>query len=182
VRGAVAGLETPVPIAVVLPAVYQEDEFVQRFVRAFDDGLAPVIATLDSLHAYVDPLLAPADFVDWLAEWVGVRLDDAWTTQQKRELVASAVRLHRLRGTRAGVAEEVRLALGPDVERVEVEESGGARWSATPGSALPGDARARLTVRVHVADPDAVDVRRLDAVVAAATPAHLAHTTEVVGT
>jgi phage tail-like protein len=178
VRGVVPGLGIATPVATALPAVYQEDEFVLRFVAAFDEGLAPVVATLDNLQAYVDPELTPEDFLDWLGDWVGVAVDDRLAAAERRELVSQAVELHRARGTAAGIAQEVRLAVGAGA-RVEIVESGGARWSASPGSALPGDATPRLVVRVHVADPGTVDVRRVEALVGAAKPAHLPHTVEV---
>jgi phage tail-like protein len=157
--------------------VLQEDEFLQRFVGAFDDGLAPVLATLDCLTAYVDPWLAPQDFLDYLAAWVGVELDDAWTLAQRREIVAGAALVHRRRGTARGISDAVRLAVGGEVD---VTESGGARWSAAPGSELPGEQVPALHVRVTVADATTIDVRRLDAVVAAVKPGHVPHTVEVV--
>ena len=62
-RGMVPGLETPAPVLQRLPGVLQDDEFLQRFVKAFDDAYAPIFATLDSLTCYFDPRLAPPDFL-----------------------------------------------------------------------------------------------------------------------
>ena len=101
-RGTVGGLLSPHPLGAGLPAVYQdEDPFVMRMTRAFDELLAPVIATLDNLSAYFDPALAPEDFVDWLAEWVGMELDDNWPVELRRAVVASATDLLGRRGTAA---------------------------------------------------------------------------------
>jgi phage tail-like protein len=171
------GLESAVPLVFGLPAVYQEDEFTRRLVSAFDTALAPVLATLDDLPVYVDPRLAPDDFVAWLAGWVGAELEHATTPAARREVVATAVSLHRSRGTRAGIADVVRIATRG---QVEVVESGASGWATEPGSALPGEAPAAVHVRVTVADPAGVDVRRLDALVAAVKPAHVVHTVEVV--
>jgi phage tail-like protein len=173
------GLDSALPLALQLPAVYQEDEFTRRLVSAFDAVLAPVLATLDDLPVYVDPRLAPDDFVAWLAGWVGAELEHATTPAALREVVATAVSLHRRRGTVGGVADVVRIATSGDVE---VVESGGARWARAPGTALPGVAPASLRVRVTVADPTGVDLRRLDALVASVKPAHVVHTVEVVAT
>lgn len=188
-RGAVPGLTNPVALVDQLPAVYQEDDFVRRFVGAFDDALAPVLLTLDRLECYVDPRLAPADFLSWVGEWVGIELDEAWDLPQSREIVAGAASLHRRRGTAPGIDAAVRLALGlglsaggpGDAGRgdVEVTDSGGATWSSRPGSALPGSPEPSLTVRVRVPDPAAVDIRRLDRVVSAVKPAHVPHTVVV---
>ncbi|MCW2569862.1 MAG: phage tail protein [Mycobacterium sp.] len=171
------GLDSALPLALQLPAVYQEDEFTQRLVSAFDAVLAPVLATLDDLPVYLDPRLAPDDFVGWLAGWVGAELEHATTPAARREIVATAVSLHRRRGTVGGIEDVVRLAASGDVA---VTESGGARWARAPGSAFPGEAPASLRVRVTVADPAGVDVRLLDALIAAVKPAHVLHTVEVV--
>jgi hypothetical protein len=73
-----------------------------KVVSTFDTALAPVIATLDGLPGYVDPWLAPTDFLDWLAGWVGVEVDEEWTVPQRRQIVAGAALRHRRRGTAAG--------------------------------------------------------------------------------
>ncbi len=177
-RKALPGLASAAPVGLRLPGVYQEDDFLMRFVSAFDDGLAPVLATLDGLEAYVDPGLAPEDFLDWVAGWVGIEIDDTWTVEQRRAIVAEAASVHRRRGTVQGVADAVRLAVDAEVE---VEETGGAQWSASPGAALPGEAEPRLVVRVRCDRPDDVDARRLDAVVAGVKPAHIPHTVEILG-
>lgn len=173
-RVGVPGLPTPHPLADRLPAVYLEDGFVQRFTAALDEVLAPVFATLDGLSGYLDPWLAPADFVDWLANWVALDVDESWTPAQRRELIANAVELHRWRGTPRGLAAHVRLLTGSDAE---VVDSGGCVSSDLPNGPLPGASPARVTLRVRAAD--AVDEFRLRAAVAAAVPAHVAVTVEV---
>jgi len=87
------------------------------------------------------------------------------------------VQMHRRRGTAAGIAEAVRLAIDAEVT---VTESGAADWSETPGGELPGTARPqlRLTVRPRAGSP--IDRQRLEAVVAAVKPAHVPHTIDVV--
>jgi phage tail-like protein len=161
-----------VPLVQRLPGVFQDDDFTRRFVSAFDDAYAPVLATLDSLFCYFDPQLAPADFVDWLAGWVGVELDDSWTLEQRRRIVAGAALVHRQRGTRRGIEEALRLGLGADVE---VVDSGGCDWSETPGATTPGTAPPWVEVRIRVPDPDALDRRRVDALLEATKPAHVTH-------
>ena len=89
-RGAVLGLASPAPLLQRIPGVLQDDEFMRRLVSAFDEGFAPVLVTLDGLAGYVDPWLAPEDFLGWLAGWVGVELDGAWTLEQSRAAVAGA--------------------------------------------------------------------------------------------
>lgn len=177
-RGMVAGLASPHPLGDGLPALYQEDSFALRLTGALDEVLAPIFSSLDSLHAYLDPALAPDDFLDWLAGWVGVTLDETWPIERRRRLVADATQLYRSRGTVAGLAAQIAIYTGGDVD---VEDNGSAAWSAKAGGTIPGSAAPSLQVRVTVDDPNAVSLARLEAVVATAKPAHVPHTITVVG-
>lgn len=176
-RGSVLGLPTPYPIGELLPSVLQEDEFAMRWSAGCDDVLAPVIGVLDCIEAYVDPLLTPADFLAWLVGWVGATVDENWADESQRRAVAGAVLLHRSRGTVAGLRQQLELATGGTVDLVE---SGGVTYSTVPDEGYTPAAEAHLLVRVAVADPASVDIAALDSLIAAAKPAHLTHTIEVV--
>ncbi len=176
-RGTVPGLASAFPIVEGLPALFQEDELAQRLTGALDEVLAPAIATVDNLSAYLDPALTPDDFLDWLGGWVAALLDETWPIERRRAFVTQAADLHRRRGTVAGLADHVRVFTDGDVE---VLENGGASWSSTSGGALPGGPARSLHVRVTVRKTSDVDSARLEALVAAAKPAHLGHTVEVV--
>jgi phage tail-like protein len=176
-RGAIDGLPSPYAFGRLLPAVYQEDEFVQRFLSGLDDVLSPVVAVIDNLEEYFDPELAPIDFVQYLATWVGVELDETWSDAAQRELVARAVELFRIRGTVDGLRQHVAIYTGVEPE---IDESGGCVFSEVPNSPLPGSSEPRLIVRVRVPDPDAIDADRLDRLVASSKPAHLPHAIEVI--
>ncbi len=174
-RGMVEGLTSPVPVSSRLPAVLQEDDLLHRFTGAFDDALAPVYLTLDALACYVDPHLAPADFLEWLCGWVGIEPDDTWTTERRREIVAHAASVHRWRGTARGVAEAVRLVVEGDVQ---VRDNGGCAWSAAPHGPIPGSAEPALQVRVTARGE--VDRRRIERVIAAVGAAHVPFTLDIV--
>ncbi|MEU6996480.1 phage tail protein [Streptomyces sp. NPDC046465] len=178
-RQSVPDLGSAHPIGEQLPAVFADDDFVLRFVSGLDVVLAPVFTVLDCLDAYFTPSLAPEDFVDWLADWVGTELDGTEALPLRRHAVASAVNLHRVRGTRRGLSAAVELAFGV---RPEITESGGATWSSRPLGAFPGTPRPGLHVALRVRDPASVDPHRLRSVVAAARPAHLPFTAEVTAT
>ncbi|MGX5697309.1 phage tail protein [Agromyces soli] len=171
-RGAIPGLASPHPFVTRLPAVLQEDDFLQRMLPAFDDAIAPVLSVLDNLAAYVDPQLAPADHLDWLASWVDLQLDEAWTEGQRRRLVAGAVSLHHRSGTVGGISDAVALAAGPGAE-VSVREPGGVAWSAEPGGELPGGGEPIVIVEVAVAERSDELEARLRRAVRALVPAHL---------
>jgi phage tail-like protein len=178
-RAIVEGLASPYRFGNLLPAIYQEDEFTMRWVSAFDDVLSPVVSVLDNIEAYFDPTFAPLDFVEWLAGWVGVELDETWPERAKRELVSRAVELFRIRGTVEGLVRHVAIYTGVEPE---IEETGGCSWSVEPGSDLPGNARPSLVVRVRVPEGADVDERRLDRIVLASKPAHIPHRVEVLRT
>ncbi|WP_439673993.1 phage tail protein I [Embleya sp. MST-111070] len=175
-RAAVPGLPTRYPIGELLPALYADDDLAQRFTAGLDTVLAPVFATLDNLAAYLDPALAPADFLHWLAGWVGVDVAPTWPEEVRRAVVARAVELHRRRGTHRGLIELLWLCCGV---RADVVDGGGAAWSSEPNSVLPGTRPEELLVRVWpVRTPD-VDRERVLEVVAASCPVHLTHRVEI---
>lgn len=174
-RGGVEGLVSPRPLGRELPSLYQDDDWAQRLTAALDEVLAPVFWTLQSFPAYLDPELAPADFVEWLAGWVGMALDENWPLERQRELVGRAGSLYRRRGTVRALVELVELYAGVVPE---VVESGGVAWSVEPGSVFPGQPTPRLVVRLPVGTD--VDVRRLESLLAAARPAHVPFQLEVI--
>ena len=176
-RGLVPNLETPHPLVAFLPALFQEDPFAQRFVSAFDEALAPIFLTLDNLTAYMDPWLAPEDFLDWLSSWLALSLDETVAIDRRRAFVAKAFDLYRIRGTVKGLQAQVEIFTGGSVEIVD---TGGVASSSTAGASFPGSPNYAVLVRVHVDHPKAINVQRLDALVARAKPAHLTHKIEIV--
>jgi phage tail-like protein len=177
-RAAVQALISPHPLGGYLPALYHEDAFAQSLTAGLDDVLAPVFSSLDNLESYLDPALAPEDFLDWLGGWVGLVVDETWPLERRRAFISRAHELYRVRGTAKGLAAHVELFSGGEVE---IQEPGGASWSVTSGGALPGSSSFEVLVRVRVENPASVDQPRLNALIAAAKPAHLTHRVEVVG-
>ncbi|MFI5617725.1 phage tail protein [Streptomyces sp. NPDC051567] len=175
-RGSVDGLGSSLPLGPMLPAVFADDDLAQRFVAGIDEALAPIPNVLDCLPAYFDPALAPLDFTRWLATWVGAETDGTEPEHLLRAAVAAAARLHRVRGTRRGLAETVRLAFGV---APEITESGAAGWSAHPLGPVPGERRPRLHVHLRLPDPTLADEVRLETLVAATRPAHMPYTVQV---
>ncbi|MFF2376276.1 phage tail protein [Streptomyces xiamenensis] len=175
-RGAYPRLPTPHPLVELLPAVYQDQDFVRRFTGALDEVLAPVLLSLDNLPAHLHPRTAPEDFLRWLAGWVAVEVDEERPVNQRRAVVAGAVSRHGRRGTRAGLAAAVRIETGAEPE---IEESGAAGWSPYPGGPVPGAERATVTVRLRVPDPDGFDRVGLEKLIAQEVPAHVPFRLEV---
>jgi phage tail-like protein len=176
-RGTIPGLPSAQRIGEYLPAVYQEsDPLMMAFTRGFDEALAPIPGVLDSLAAYIDPRLAPPDFVTWLATWVAAELDETWPIEGQRLAVGTAIEQFRRRGTKAGLQLDLESATGG---RIEIEENGGVAVSQLPGADFPGEPNPRVHIRVFVADPDSIDRAALERLVLASKPAWVAHTVEV---
>lgn len=113
-----------------LPAVLSEAPdaaFMGRFVGMFDRLQARTGDLLDALPALFDPESAPAraagapgaDFLDWLAGWLGLALARDWPVERRRRLVVEAATLFRLRGTVEGLKRHVALYAGEEPRIVE---------------------------------------------------------------
>lgn len=176
-RGHVDGLRTPWPIAEHLPGTLQEDDFCVRMMAALDEVMAPIFASLDCFDTYLDPKLAPDDFVEWLASWVGLDVDETWETERRRRLIRDAAVIYRMRGTAAGLAAHIRLYADA---APEIEESGACAWSQTADNPMPGRPQPELTVRLRVDADSNVRQSTLNRIVAASRPAHIPYRIEIV--
>lgn len=136
-----------------IPAVYQEDPLFMLLCAAFDDLMAPLVTAVDCFDAYLDPFLAPADFLPWLAALVGYQGPVRQGTSDERTRIASAVRDHTRRGTALGVREAAARAAGVPLEQVELDDPGGTRWSTVPGGAVDSDSGANASATVRVSAP-----------------------------
>jgi phage tail-like protein len=176
-RRLLEGLPSVHPIGPMLPALFHEDEFAQRFVAGLDDVMAPIFCTLDNLAAYFDPELAPHDFLDWLTKWLRVVVEEGWSVERQRRLVSQAVELYRWRSTLKGLHKMVAVYTGA---HPEISESGGVSSSGIPGGSVPGSRRPFLKVKVRLPKASDLEIRHLDALIKSSKPAHIPHTLEVV--
>ncbi|MEZ4384614.1 MAG: phage tail protein [Nannocystaceae bacterium] len=119
-----------------LPAWMRRDPALSRVLLAFEailDGRvealegapqasAPALSlVLDRIHTYFRPgpgdaaeRRAPPEFVPWLARWVACSLRDEWDDETRRRVVAQAVPLYRLRGTKEGLRRMLEIYVGLD--------------------------------------------------------------------
>jgi phage tail-like protein len=111
-----------------LPAIYHEDEFLGQFLQAFETALlgdaddeeilskARRLEGLDKLEEikglekkiesllyYFDPYRAPERFLPWLTSWTGFALRVDLPPEKKRDFIASAISLYRMRGSKANM-------------------------------------------------------------------------------
>jgi phage tail-like protein len=166
-RGTVPGLASPHPIGATLPGLYADDSFAQQLCQGLDEVLAPVLATLDCLPAYLDPRTAPPDMLGWLAGWVAMTIDPAWPEARRRQLVAMAAQLYMSRGTSPALTRIIELTTGNAPQLVE---SGGSGWSQEPDGSLPGRPEPDLIIRLQGTEPH---LAALSALIGAFVPAHV---------
>lgn len=176
-RGAAPELRSRSALASTLPGLLQADDLCVRFTEGLDPTLAPVVSTLDNLLAYVDPAVAPADFLDWLGGWFGIALHPQLPEDRRRALVARAAELQRWRGTVRGIAALVELVTG---EAPAVDDGGGVWSTLDPSTPLPGGSDGVVRVRLRRSPPADLlaDLRRT---VRAELPASLGCVVEAPG-
>lgn len=113
-----------------LPAVYSEDDRSRRslerylaVLQATADGIDRSIATIRRLF---DPKAVPTGpFLEYLAGWIGVTLEEDWPDATKRRHLAAAPGLLRGRGTVKGLRDVLRVNLA--------DAAGDAALAAYPG-------------------------------------------------
>ena len=127
-----------------LPGVFLAgpDPLGPALLEGLEEVLDPIVAVLDGLPAYLDPALAPPGALALLAAWTGVKPQDDWPEERRRDAVAGAATAGGCRGTRAGVEHALASAF-PSLP-IRVEESGAVRWRAGE----LGEPVARPTVTV----------------------------------
>jgi phage tail-like protein len=134
-----------------LPAIYHEDEaggaFTERFLGLFDASLETVAETVRRFPALLDGGRAPADVLPWIASFLSIALDEGWSVEARRRILAGAPDLFRKRGTLAGLDRAISLAYlpeGTDPGPAIVEHGWGRSWGGVaPASGAPATA-ARL--------------------------------------
>lgn len=123
-----------------LPAIYQEDEFIGKFILGFEkillgiddkvlwtipkdevkfqpQGLEETITTISTLF---DPQRTPKEFLNWLAGWVALSLREDWEEEAQRRFISRIVSLYQLRGTKQGMIEMLKTYTGMGVELYEL--------------------------------------------------------------
>ncbi|MEZ4466746.1 MAG: phage tail protein [bacterium] len=91
-----------------LPQVYQKGDrqgghLMRQFLAIFDHIYADLQRRIDSIPTCFDPLEAPPGFLQWLASWVALAIDQDWPEAKKRKLIQQAIDIYGLRGTVRGL-------------------------------------------------------------------------------
>ena len=134
-----------------LPAIYRKPgecvkahrDFLLRMLSLFETFNLAEEDAIRNLPALFDPQAAPADYLNWLAEWLAVDLEEDWDEATTRRTLEGAFASYGRRGTPAGLKLALKEYAG--VDAVIEEPLLNAAWWVLPaptpspcGAADPG--------------------------------------------
>jgi phage tail-like protein len=103
-----------------LPAMFQEDGFLGRFLQIFESVWEPLEWRQDHFELYFDPRTCPAGYLAFLAGWLDLTVNPHWPEDRRRRLLDEAMELYRWRGTPYGLSRMIEVCTG---RQVEISES-----------------------------------------------------------
>jgi len=148
-----------------LPPIYAADPFLGRFLLAFEGVLAPIEQAVDHFDLYLSPRTAPRYFLEQLARWLGVALDEKWPTAKRRAILAEAAELYRRRGTRWSLSRHIEIYAGVPPEIIE-----------------PDDRPFHFQVILRLPPGQAADRASVERIIQANKPAHTTYELDIVHT
>lgn len=128
---------------------------------------------------------APAEFLDWLAGWVALTLRADLDELRQRDFIARAVSLYRLRGTRQGLEEYIRIytRLGATIDELNIPFQLGVHSTIGVDTVLSGGAPHffRVLIRLPTSDPAEIARHRqvVTTLIDTEKPAHTYYALEV---
>ena len=99
-----------------LPELYSYDDFVNRFLMMFESFWKPINLQISQGESYYDPYLTPDSFLNWLASWVGMEIDETFPKERIRELIKNAIPFYHSRGTAESLRYFLEMYSGGKVE------------------------------------------------------------------
>jgi phage tail-like protein len=158
-----------------LPGIYHVDAekgaFVGRYLKIFekilsgiDDGveiygheIEGIEQVIERIHEFFAPETTSATFLNWLAGWMALILREDWEESKKRRLIGRILWLYRLRGTKKGLEEYIRIYLpGVEVEITEIVAPFqiGVRSTIGKDTYLGGSPPHFFSVTIFLPEPD----------------------------
>jgi phage tail-like protein len=112
-----------------LPEVYQDtkdDSFFSRFIAIFQSIYVDVEEKIDYAPALFEPFKTDYNFLKWMSNWFNIKDTDLWSEESLRSLVAEAIEIFKIKGTRRSVFLVVKKYTGIEpmiIEQFDVVEN-----------------------------------------------------------
>ncbi|MBZ0303295.1 MAG: FHA domain-containing protein [Anaerolineae bacterium] len=145
-----------------LPAIYEEDDFLGRFLLICESLFSPIVWMVDNFDLYLSPEVAPPEWLMWMASWFDLLLRPELPEARMRSIMDQIGWLFLRRGTRIGLERLLQLYFGVRPEIIESSDS------------------CHFTVRLRLRDSDvklSQDV--IERLIASQKPAFAAFTLEI---
>ncbi|NQX69419.1 hypothetical protein HQN90_25135 [Paenibacillus alba] len=101
-----------------LPPMYQQDAehspFLERFLAMFSTFFDDMEDKIDHISAHFDPDAVSGTYLEWLGRWLAITDHEAWGEVKLRKLIKQAPELYKLRGTREGLINMVKIYTGSE--------------------------------------------------------------------
>lgn len=104
-----------------LPSIYEDDEFLGRYLLVFESIMSPLIWVIDNFDLYLSPEIAPRTWLQWMAGWFDMLLLPELPIERQREIMRQMGWLFLRRGTPAGLQRLLELYFGVSPEIIESE-------------------------------------------------------------
>ncbi|MCE8425211.1 MAG: hypothetical protein J5U17_05480 [Candidatus Methanoperedens sp.] len=106
-----------------LPAIYQENpigqddpvskDFLERFLSIFETVFYDLETRIYDIYKYFDPDTVDSKlFLNWLASWLNIAIEDKWDENIKRTFIRDAYTLYKQKGTLAGIEKLIEIYTG----------------------------------------------------------------------
>lgn len=166
-----------------LPASFHQDiesaRFLDRFLSYFDTVFAEISALNGGIAAYLDPYAVPGgQFLDWLASWMDLNFLAEWDEDTRREMIATAMDYHSIRGTVQGLKKIIQWHTGLSdplpqiIEHFRIKAGSDPKIGGLPLD-LSGVAHSATIVLPRHVVPDGEAQARLEKLILKNAPAHV---------
>lgn len=105
-----------------LPTLFHGSNLINDLLLTCEAGWQPIEEIADALHYYTDPRIAPERLLPWIASWFDITLDQNWTIEQQRKVIAGSIELLPWRGTRRGLSQWIELLTGLTPKIIEAQQ------------------------------------------------------------
>ena len=105
-----------------LPVIFQDNDFLKRFLQVFATIWEPLEQRQDHIAFYFDPRTCPAAWLPWLASWFALPVNQHWPEARLRAMVTVGFVLQRWRGTKFGLEKLLEACVGYPTTISEIKD------------------------------------------------------------